>query len=159
MTSTMPHPGRRLRGDRPCVGRGLRDAWAHFNAELLAGIHGRYPSATVAMNQVMILIDADGSTVAELARRAGMTKQAMAESVNNLEAIGLVERAPHPGDRRAKLVHLTEEGWTALRTGLAVATVIERRWTTLLGPEAMTELTRLLDRLVELLDNTAHRAP
>lgn len=159
MTSTVPHPDRRLRGDRPFVGRGLRDAWAHFNAELLAGLQDHYPAATVAMNQVMILIDAQGSTLAELARRAGITKQAMAESVAHLEAIGLVRRAPHPGDRRAKLVQLTEEGWTALRAGFTVATAIERRWTTLLGPEAMNDLTRILDELVDVLDNTAHPAP
>ena len=155
MDAPHPHPGRRVRGGRPFVGRGLRDAWAHFNAELLTGIQQQYPAATVAMNQVMILVDADGTTVAELARRAGMTKQAMAESVANLEAMGLVERVPHPTDRRARLVLLTTDGWAAIRTGYEIAMAIDGRWTGLLGAEAMAQLTALLDRLVEALDASA----
>ena len=159
MSSELPHPGRRVRGDARIIGRGLRDAWGHFNAELLAGLNKSYPSAGMAMNQVMILIDANGTTVAELARRAGMTKQSMAESVANLEAMGLVERAQHPGDRRAKLVLLTDEGWTAIRDGFAVAMCIQRRWTTLVGHDAMNELTTLLERLVDLLDDAANTVP
>lgn len=151
MTST-PHPGNRLRGDRPFIGRGLRDAWAHFNTELLAAIQVDYPSSTVATNQVMLLIDAGGTTVTELARRAGMTKQSMAESVVTLERNGLVERMPHPDDRRAKLVRLTDEGWAALRAGFAAAAEIERRWTSLVGKDTVRDLTALLDRLVAALD-------
>ena len=147
-----PHPGRRVRPERPFVGRGLRDAWAHFTTELLAGIQVHYPMATMAVNQVMILIDAEGTTVAELARRAGIAKQSMAESVANLEAWGLVERVPHPGDRRARLVRLTAEGWDAVRVGFGVATAIERRWVRLLGTPAVHELAVLLERLVERLD-------
>ena len=126
---------------------------------MLAGLNKSYPSAGMAMNQVMILIDANGTTVAELARRAGMTKQSMAESVANLEAMGLVERAQHPGDRRAKLVLLTDEGWTAIRDGFAVAMCIQQRWTTLVGRDAMNELTTLLERLVDLLDDAANTVP
>jgi len=149
------HPGRRVRDDRPFVGRGLRDAWSCFNAELLAGIQQAYPAATLATNQVMLLIDAEGTTVAELARRAGMTKQSMAESVVNLEAIGLVERVAHPTDRRAKLVVLTQEGWAALRAGYEVALSIDRRWSELLGAKDMARLAALLDRLVDALDSAA----
>ena len=82
-----------------------------------------------------------------------MTKQSMAESVANLELWGLVERVPHPSDRRARLVRLTEEGWNAVRAGLDVAVAIEQRWTPLLGSHDMRQLALLLDRLVERLDN------
>ena len=152
MTTPIPHPARRVRSDRPFVGRGLRDAWAHFSTELLAGVQSRYPHATSAGNQVLLLIDAGGATVAELARRAGMTKQSMAESVTNLERWGLVERVRHPSDLRARLVRLTEEGWNAVRAGLDVAVAIEQRWTPLLGSHDMRQLALLLDRLVERLD-------
>ena len=108
--------------------------------------------ATLAMNQVLILVDTDGTTVADLARRAGMTKQAMAQAVANLETWNLVERVPHPGDGRARLVRLTDDGWQAVRVGFEVATGIERRWTDLLGVDRMHELARLLDELVDHLD-------
>ena len=152
MTTPIPHPPRRVRPDRPFVGRGLRDAWAHFSTELLAGVQARYPHATWAGNQVLLLIDADGATVAELARRAGMTKQSMAESVANLEQWGLLERVAHPSDRRARLVRLTADGWDAVRAGLDVAVTIEQRWSPLLGARDMRQLALLLERLVQRLD-------
>jgi len=45
-----------------------------------------------------------------LAERAHMTKQALAEHVDHLEATGYVERVPDPTDRRAKLVRPTAMG-------------------------------------------------
>ena len=152
-----PHPARRIRGDAPFVGRGLRDVWSHFSAELLAGINHHYPRATLAVNQVMLLIDADGTNVSELARRAGVAKQSMAESVALLAAMGLVTRTPDPNDRRARLVVLTPDGWTALRTGLDVALGIHDRWAELLGERDMLRLVELLERLAERLD--AQSAP
>lgn len=49
-------------------------------------------------------------SVAGIARRRGLRRQSASESVAQLEAAGLVERAPDPADARAPLVHLTEEG-------------------------------------------------
>ena len=105
----------------------------------------------------MLLIDADGTNVSELARRAGVAKQSMAESVALLAAMGLVTRTPDPNDRRARLVVLTPDGWTALRTGLDVALGIHDRWAELLGERDMLRLVELLERLAERLD--AQSAP
>src|SRR4029077_20906621 len=57
-----------------------------------------------AHGAVFQYLDDDGTTVALLAERAQMTKQAMAELVRYLETHGFVTRVPDPGDRRAKLV-------------------------------------------------------
>jgi DNA-binding MarR family transcriptional regulator len=135
------------------VGRGLRDVWAHFNAELAAGARGRYPDSTTASNQVMLLIDGEGSRVSELARRAQVTKQTMAQAVELLEGHGLVVRRPDPTDGRAKLVVLTAAGWDAIRHGLDVALAIHDRWTELLGQRDMLRLVELLDRLADALDD------
>lgn len=51
-----------------------------------------------------------GERLTELAQRAGMTKQSMAELVNQCEAWGLVTRQADPHDRRAKRVVYTEAG-------------------------------------------------
>ena len=51
-----------------------------------------------------------GDRVTELAERAGMSKQAMLEVVDQCEAWGLVVRLPDPHDRRAKRVHYTDAG-------------------------------------------------
>jgi len=51
-----------------------------------------------------------GSRLTDLATRAGMTKQAMADLVDQSEAWGLVVREPDPKDARARLVKFTPTG-------------------------------------------------
>ena len=51
-----------------------------------------------------------GSRLTELAQRAGMSKQAMGDLVNQCEAWGLVAREPDPHDTRARLVRFTPTG-------------------------------------------------
>lgn len=55
-------------------------------------------------------LDLSGTRLTDLAARAGMTKQAMAEIVDKAEASCLVDRLPDPGDGRAKVVTLTLQG-------------------------------------------------
>lgn len=49
-------------------------------------------------------------TLGELAWEMGTDAPAATVIINDLEARGLVERRPHPDDRRAKLVSLTAAG-------------------------------------------------
>jgi DNA-binding MarR family transcriptional regulator len=46
----------------------------------------------------------------ELARRAGVTKQAIGELIVQCEELGLIKRSADPTDARAKLVKFTERG-------------------------------------------------
>ena len=52
----------------------------------------------------------EGSRLTELAERAGMTKQAMGDLVDQCEAWGLVTREPDPRDARARMVRFTAAG-------------------------------------------------
>lgn len=60
-------------------------------------------------------LDMVGASTAELARRAGITKQAMGEIVEQCEKLGLVKRVNDKSDRRAKIVQFNEPGveWLA----------------------------------------------
>jgi DNA-binding MarR family transcriptional regulator len=63
-----------------------------------------------------------GTRVARLVEVAGLTKQAMAQTLRPLEAGGFVEVVPDPGDRRARIVRRTAAGdraERALRVALA----------------------------------------
>lgn len=51
-----------------------------------------------------------GARLGELARSAGMSKQAMGDLVDQCEAWGLVVRAPDPRDARARQVQFTDTG-------------------------------------------------
>ncbi|MEZ5645348.1 MAG: MarR family transcriptional regulator [Burkholderiaceae bacterium] len=55
-------------------------------------------------------LDLQGSRLTELAARAGMSKQAMGDLVDQCEAWGLVQRAPDPLDRRARRIVFTRTG-------------------------------------------------
>lgn len=59
---------------------------------------------------LMMLEGSPGLTIAEVARLCGSTRQSANEMVAGLEARGLLERSPHPTDRRAHQLHATEAG-------------------------------------------------
>ena len=146
------HPAPRVGGVEPFIGRPLRDVWSHFAAELRAGVAIRHPDVTPTMTDVMLLIDRDGTRISDLARRAGVTKQSMAQATMSLEDKGLVQRLADPRDARAKLVVLTDDGWEALRFGRSVADGIHQRWTGLLTDDPMAQLVTLLSQLADALD-------
>jgi len=60
--------------------------------------------------RVLQLIPREGARQTELASRALITKQALSEIVDTLEADGLVSRKPDPLDGRAWLVSLSRQG-------------------------------------------------
>ena len=64
------------------------------------------------------------ATTAELARAEGMKPQSMGTTIAALEAIGMVERKPHPTDGRQVNIQLTAKG-TAVRNSAKDA---KRTW-------------------------------
>jgi len=58
----------------------------------------------------LLLVDRTGTRLTELATRAGITKQAMMQVVDELQSLGCVRRVPDPTDARAKVVRLTAKG-------------------------------------------------
>lgn len=51
-----------------------------------------------------------GLSVADIARKVASSRQAANEMISGLEQEGLIERRPHPTDRRTHQIHLTEAG-------------------------------------------------
>ena len=71
-------------------------------------------------------LDLTGTITTELARRAGMTKQAMGEIVEQCEQLGLVERIRDKRDARAKIVRFTDLGLEGLEAFHAALTSAEQ---------------------------------
>lgn len=126
----------------------LREAYLALDALPLTWLaragHDRVRAAHTA---VFEYLDAEGTTVSTLAERARMTKQAMAELVQGLEAVGYVRRVPDPTDRRAKLVVLTERGRDLISVVQAKLPELERRLEALLGADRVRALRADLVRL------------
>ena len=107
------------------VNRVLVSASGAFVRDALRWVHGTgFAAVTPAHMALMRNLDLHGTRLTELARRARMTKQAIAESVDKIEALGFVARRPDPDDRRAKTIVFTPAGHRLLeqiRQGIAAA--------------------------------------
>ena len=146
--------------ERPNLGKLL----ARPYLALSAALDGRLAAAgfgdvRAAHGVVFAVIDEEGTRVTDLAARAGMTKQAMAELVAHLEARGYVRREPDPADRRARLVRLTRRGWECIAAGRAIAAELEDELTARWGAEPMAVLRVHLATLGELLAPDRTRTP
>ncbi len=97
---------------------------------------------------VFRFIDDEGMRLTELSGYAGMTKQSVGEVVDDLVALGYVERVPDPADRRAKLIQLTPKGTQARGVGYGLFAKIEARWAERYGEERIAELRALLEEIV-----------
>ncbi|MEC3917939.1 MarR family winged helix-turn-helix transcriptional regulator [Nocardia sp. CDC160] len=56
-----------------------------------------------------------GMSVSDIAREVGSTRQAANEMLASLEKDGLIERHPHPTDRRTHQIAITEKGRAVYR--------------------------------------------
>jgi DNA-binding MarR family transcriptional regulator len=65
---------------------------------------------------LMTLFANDGQSQRELSQRLGIHRNVMVSVIDNLEAKGLVERLPHPTDRRAFAVTMTAQARRLLPT-------------------------------------------
>lgn len=98
-------------------------------------------------------IDLEGTRPTEIARRAGISKQAVGQLVAELEAWGALERVPDPADRRAWLVRFAHrDGRLSLFDGLAVLGAYERELAAALGPATWKGLARGLGALLATLE-------
>jgi DNA-binding MarR family transcriptional regulator len=83
------------------------------------------------------LIGRDNVTTVELAGYLGITKQSTSEVVALLERAGIVRRAQHPKDGRARVLLLTDEGTAKLAVGRCRWQGIEDEWAELVGRDRL----------------------
>lgn len=129
---------------------------------LVEGLHQRLPEAgfpdirPAHCTGVFRVIDPDGTRPGELARRAGITPQGMAEAVGYLESRGYVERVPSPDDRRGRIVRLTDRGRQAADAAADAFAAIEAGWRTQLGERRMAQLHHMLAELIDPANQGPH---
>jgi DNA-binding MarR family transcriptional regulator len=80
-----------------------------------------------------------------LAAELRFAARTVSQTVESLERDGLVDRTPHPDDRRAKLVALTGAGTAALATGTAAGEQVLRHIFGDLDPNDLMKLDDLLN--------------
>lgn len=89
-------------------------------------------------------IDLLGTRQSILAERVGITKQAVGQLVDDLEAGGVLARVADPDDRRAKRVVFTDKGRQGMLAGIEHLRNIERKLTKAVGRATVVELRSAL---------------
>ena len=92
-------------------------------------------------------------SIAELARRAGVTRQTMHRAVTQLVDEGLLVSTPGPGFPRSTLIGLTDEGSRRRDVASAILRDLEQVLDSRLGPGAVVELRDSLSRAWPRLKN------
>jgi DNA-binding MarR family transcriptional regulator len=103
-----------------------------------------HPDLRPQHRTVLTALDDDGSRATLIGRRTGQHKQVVGTSVDELEALGYVERRPDPADRRAKLVVATPRGVDARRALADASTAIADRHREAVGERVYTLFVRVL---------------
>ena len=80
----------------------------------------------------------EGARLTELARWAGMSKQAMGDLVDQCEAWGLVQREPDPVDARARRIVFTASGLDWLAAFQAAVAQAEAEFQAAVGKDVAT---------------------
>jgi DNA-binding MarR family transcriptional regulator len=113
----------------------------------------------LTMSQLSALSRLDrmgAATLSELAAGERVRPQSMARTLDSLEAAGMVQRTPHPTDRRRHVIALTGTGHAVIaQNRLRRDAWLARAMTSALSPEERDLLIRagaLMDRLAEFAD-------
>lgn len=126
--------------------------------ELNQTIHGGgHPALRPKHGAVFATIDRHGTRATTLASRAGITKAAMGELIDELEGLGYLERHPDKSDRRAKLVVPAPAALDVLRLVDEFNKRWEARYRRKLGREAYESLRASL-RTIAAAANTSRRS-
>ena len=100
---------------------------------------------TRAHSLVFAHLDREGTRPIELARRIGISRQAVSQTLVELVELGLVEIVPDPASRRSKLVVLTPVGKATVASAHAVFLELEDALGNRIGRASVSELRRLLE--------------
>jgi DNA-binding MarR family transcriptional regulator len=109
------------------------------------GVHPRVNAILFA------LAGNDGQSQRQLSARLGVHRNVMVGLIDTLEQQGLVQRRPHPEDRRAFAVTLTEKARDLLPALQEQSDAIEDEVTAGLSPRERAELLRTLQRVAAAL--------
>lgn len=110
------------------------------------------PKLRAAHTSLFPHLELGGIRLTVLAQRLGISKQAVGQLVDDLEAMGMLERAPDPADGRAKLIIISSRGRQWLWKGLAHLGAVEQQLREALGGACVDALHEALQKLDAYLD-------
>ncbi|MGW0324732.1 MarR family winged helix-turn-helix transcriptional regulator [Nocardia sp. NPDC003183] len=107
--------------------------------------------------RVFAALGLDARRVTQIAERLGTTKQTVGPIVDELVALGYLQRRADTNDARAKLVELTPAGRHVAEAALRAAEAIDERLADRVGAARLAECRATLWELVEFASATIDR--
>ncbi|WP_344488083.1 MarR family winged helix-turn-helix transcriptional regulator [Nonomuraea monospora] len=107
-----------------------------------------HPEVRPRHGAVLAYLDEEGSRATDLAAQSGQHKQVIGTLVDELVALGYVERQPDPADRRAKLIVPTAKGLDHMAKSDAVLAEMEAAHAKAVGEEAYAAFKRVFTLVV-----------
>lgn len=123
------------------IGRLLEAASGVFSRTVFVRvIEAGYADIRPAHVPVFAGLTIGGTHIAELANKAGVSRQAMSATVQEVRALGYIQTHPDPADARATLVSLTELGAKFCQTVIDVTTHANSELDSQLGKRSADKL-------------------
>jgi DNA-binding MarR family transcriptional regulator len=112
---------------------------------LLVRLRPTFPQVTAAHLALFGALDCGMTHAAAAAARMGISRQAVARTARDLEALGFLrlEQDPERGNRQ--VLTMTEAGESLARQGLAALAAVEADLARRVGPDALAALRRALE--------------
>lgn len=121
-----------------------RSEW--FAREIMKGVRAsEHAYITPAQSRLLAHMGGKPMSMAELARRLAISRQAVHRTVGELARRGILEVLEDPRRRNSKLVAYTERGRQVNRTGAQIIAEIEQRLARKLGARRVETLRELLE--------------
>lgn len=128
---------------------------ANHMARLFAqGLHARIGPLGLAPAQFLALLELwreEGLTQADLVARLDVEQATMANTLTRMERDGLVQRRPHPVDRRAQQVWLTDKARALHAPATEAAAAQNEASLGTLSAEERTQFLALMTRVIDAM--------
>jgi len=133
------------------IGVSLWTAADGFVQEMYARIRANgFQDISMSDSEILPHLEIDGSTLTELAKKRGTSRQAMHQSVHSLIKRGYLSMEDDPRDKRARLVQYTKKGLDFLEALQQIKVDLHQQALDELGERKTDSLRKTLGRLATL---------
>jgi DNA-binding MarR family transcriptional regulator len=126
----------------------VRHAWLSLRG-VVAEALVQHELSVAQFASLLMLDEAPGMSVADVARKVSTARQSANEMLAGLERAGLVERRPHPTDRRSQQIFLTGPGRVRLAEAVPTVQAVEARLAAGFSAAELAVVTAWLQRMTE----------
>jgi DNA-binding MarR family transcriptional regulator len=136
----------------------VRHAWLSLRG-VVAEALVQHDLSVAQFASLMLLEQTPGMSVADVARKVSTARQSANEMLTGLERAGLVERRPHPTDRRSQQIFLTAAGQARLDEAIPAVLAVEARLSEGFTATELAVVKAWLDRMTAATTTEGEEIP